>query len=229
MRPDANQPSSRRKTRLLVTFLLAFAVVLSMWAFDFVVALDPVWGSTGIGFHLFVGAAASGAALLVLLGLDTGQGDQRLRHDSGSLLLTFSLLWGYLFWAQFLTIWYANLPSETAFVLRRVASPWNREAIVVVLLSLVVPFLLMLRPGNKSSRRWLRIAAAAQFLGVGLERHLLVVPSLSAASTWPLPVVDVLISLGLGGAFLLAACRSWQRLSLAAPEAGLVSGEQRAG
>jgi hypothetical protein len=217
MRPGGRQQSARRRPYLLVTFLLAFAVVLSVWAFDFVVALDPVWGSTGIGFHLFVGAAASGASLLVLLGLGLGQGqgqdEVRVRHDTGTLLLTLSLLWGYLFWAQFLTTWYANLPSEIGFVLRRMTSPWSLEAVAVVLLCFVVPFSLMLRPRNKSNPRWLGIAAAAQLCGLWLERHLLVVPSLSPTAASPFEVSDLLISLGLAGAFLLAIAGPWKRLA----------------
>ncbi len=212
MRPDGNNPSSLRKRSLLVVFLLAFAVVLSVWSFDFVVAPDPAWSSTGIGFHLFVGAAVSGAALLVLLGTSRGHGDPRLRRDTGSLLLTLSLLWGYLFWAQFLTIWYANLPAETSFVLRRMAAPWKFEAVAVVLLCFVVPFSLMLRPSSRSNVRWLRSAAFAQLIGIGLERHLLVVPSLSAASAQSFAVIDALVLLGLCAAFLLAVGRPWNRL-----------------
>jgi hypothetical protein len=212
MRPEVGSPSARRKTGLLVAFLLAFAIVLSMWAFDFVVAIDPVWGSTGIGFHLFVGAAASGAALLVVLELSLGQGDQRVRRDTGTLLLTFSLLWGYLFWAQFLTTWYANLPSEIGFVLRRMTYPWSLEGIAVVLLCFVVPFLLMLRPRYRSERGWLRTAALSQFFGIWLERHLLVAPSLRGATALII-VAEILICLGLAGAFLIAICRPWRLLA----------------
>jgi len=216
MRPGDSPSAAPRGARTLVVFLVVFAVVLSIWSFDFVVALDPTWASTGIGFHVFVGAAASGAGLLILLSLGWGRLDKRLRHDCGTLLLTLTLLWGYLFWSHFLTIWYANLPAETAFVLRRMTPPWKLEAAAVILLCFVVPFALMMRPRNKSNPRWLGIAAAAQIGGLWLERHLLVLPSLSPASGSSFDPLGGLVSLGLAAAFLLAVGRPFMRLRTAA-------------
>jgi len=203
--PEAREP---RSSRTLVAFCLLFAVVLSCWAFDFILGPDPEWSSTLIGPHLFVGAAASGASMITLLGLASGRLEHKLRRDLGALVLTMSVLWGYLFWSQFLPIWYGNLPSEIAFVLRRMTGAWRFEAALVVLLSFVVPFVLLLGSRGKASARALAVATVAQLLGVWLERHLLVLPSLGLAGAGPFDLCGALVALGTLGAFVLTTARS---------------------
>jgi Ni/Fe-hydrogenase subunit HybB-like protein len=202
--PSASEP---RTSRSLVAFCLMFVVVLSIWAFDFVLGPDPEWSSTLIGPHLFVGAAASGAALVTLLGLASGRLDQKVRRDLATLVLTMSVLWGYLFWSQYLPIWYGNLPSEIAFILRRTTGGWRTEAAIVVVLCFVVPFALLLGARGKASTRALKIALVAQLLGLWLERHLLVVPSLTPAGAGPFDLCGVLVALGTLGAFVLTTTR----------------------
>lgn len=202
-----------RPSALLVGFCLIFVVVLSFWGFDFVLGPDPEWSSTLIGPHVFVGAAASGAALVVVLGLLAGQLDEKLRRDLGALMVTMSVLWGYLFWSQYLPIWYANLPPEIAFVLRRSAGGWGIEAGLVALFCFAIPFALLLGERGKTSARALGAAAGSQLLGLWLERHLLVVPSLSPESTSPLDLRGALIALGMLAAFLLTTAKAIRRVA----------------
>jgi hypothetical protein len=201
-------PYAPRSSRTLVAFCLTFAVVLSFWAFDFVLGPDPEWASTLIGPHVFVGAAVSGAALVTLLGLLGRRLDAKVRRDMGALILTMSVLWGYLFWSQYLPIWYGNLPSEITFVIRRTTAGWRAEAAIVVLLCFAVPFVTLLSSRAKASARALGTAAVAQLAGIWLERHLLVVPSLSPAGAAPFDACGVLIALGALGAFLLTTAKS---------------------
>jgi Ni/Fe-hydrogenase subunit HybB-like protein len=215
-RADGALPASRepRSSKTSVAFCLVFAVVLSFWAFDFVLALDPEWASTLIGPHLFVGAAVSGAALVTLLGLLAGRLDAKARRDVGTLILTMSVLWGYLFWSQYLPIWYGNLPAEISFVIRRTTGGWRGEAAMVVLLCFAIPFVLLLGSRAKASARALGTAAVAQLLGIWLERHLLVVPSLSPAGAAPFDACGVLVAFGALGAFLLATAKSLRAASV---------------
>jgi Ni/Fe-hydrogenase subunit HybB-like protein len=208
--PAASEP---RSGRTLVGFCLLFAVVLSFWAFDFVLGSDAEWSSTLIGPHIFVGAAASGAALLVLLGLVSGRMDAKVRRDLAALVLTMSILWGYLLWSQYLPIWYGNLPTETAFIIRRTTRGWRIEAMLVVLLCFLIPFVLLVGSKGKSSARALGIAVVSQLVGIWLERHLLVAPSLSPAGASPFDLCGVLVGLGILGAFVLATGKSHASLA----------------
>lgn len=205
-RSVAHRPSPRRA----VVFCLVYAVVLSFWAYDFVLGLDPRWVSTLIGPHLFVGAFLSGMGLLAVLGLASGRLEAAQRHDLGKLLFGFSIFWAYLLWSQYLPIWYGNLPDEVGFVLKRTSAPWRTAAIAVVVLTLVVPFVVLLPERAKRSRAVLAGIAALQLLGLWLERHLLVAPSLLRSGEPALDPRDIAIALGVLAAFVLSIGRAPQ-------------------
>ena len=203
-RNEAGLPSVRAS----VIYLLLFAVVLSAWAFDFVLGPTPNFGSTLAGPYVFVGAFVSGAGAVILLGVAGGVLSDKQRLDASGLVLTLAIFWAYLFWSQYLTIWYANLPDEVEFALRRSIDGWGVVVLAVVLLVFVVPFLGLLRPGGRRSRRVLIIVLSAQLVGLWLNCVLMVVPSLSPPGSPPMGVRDLLIALGMLGGLALSVAPS---------------------
>jgi hypothetical protein len=201
-RPAGTAPLTRRTS---VIYLLLFAVVLSIWAFDFILGPAPDWaGNTLIGPYVFVGSFIAGAGVVTLLGVARGVLSNRQRVDAGSLLLTLAVFWAYLFWSQYLTVWYANLPDETSFALRRSVDGWGVVVAAVVLLVFAVPFLSLIHPRGRQSSRVLGAVVVAQLVGLWLNCNLLVVPSLSPRGSPPLGLRDLLIALGMLGAFALS-------------------------
>jgi len=207
LRPDAGKPS----TGAAVVYCLLFAVVLSVWAFDFVIGPAPAFQSTIIGPYLFMSAFTAGTGFLALRALHDHDLDEKQRRDMGSFMLALSIFWGYLFWSQYLTIWYGNLPDEVAFALRRDGF----VVLGVVLLVFAVPFLTLLHPKTRSSARALRWILGAQLVGLWLSCQVLVVPSLAPTWTPALEIRDILIALGVYGAGLLSSARAPQSSALA--------------
>jgi hypothetical protein len=199
-RPRKGSPTLRAS----VTYLLFFAVVLSIWAFDFVLGPTPDFGSTLIGPYVFVGSFIAGTSVVMLLGVTRGVLSDKQRVDASGLILTLAIFWAYLFWSQYLTIWYGNLPDEVTFALRRGVDGWGLLVLAVVFLVFVVPFLGLLRPNGRRSSRVLAMVLVAQLLGLWLNCVVMVVPSLSAAGSPPLGARDLLIALGMLGAFALS-------------------------
>jgi hypothetical protein len=119
------------------------------------------------------------------------------------LILALSIFWAYLFWAQYLTIWYGNLPEEVAFALRRVEGGWGVVVMAVIGLVFILPFVTLLHPSGRRSARVLGAVVALQLVGFWLDCHLLIVPSLTPGDAPVLCIRDVLIALGLLGAFAL--------------------------
>ncbi len=189
---------------LAITYCITYAVVLSLWAFDFVLGPDPVWGSTLIGGYVFMAAFLAGTAEVVLLGMALGVLGDRERRDAGALVFALSIFWAYLFWSQFLTMWYANLPEEIGFGLRRAVDGWGWVVLSVIALVFVVPFVALLHPAGRRSRSFFGSVLAAQLVGLWLDCHLLVVPSLSPRGASPVTVRDLLVAAGMLGAFALS-------------------------
>jgi hypothetical protein len=205
--------SRRARSRLAPAILLLYAVVLSQIAFDWVMSLDPRWYSSLLGAYFFVGNGYLGIAALVVLavwgrsrlGLASALGPGRF-HDLGKLLLGFAMLWTYLFFTQYLVIWYGNLPEETEFLIRRGAlgGPWGPVAVVVLLACFALPFTALLsREVKRRPSRLLAVALVAA-LGLWLERYLLVVPSLWRGDGLPMGLPELAITAAFLAAFTLS-------------------------
>ncbi len=102
----------------------------------------------------------------------------RQLHDLGKLTLAFCVFTGYLFYAQFNTIWYGNLPEETRYVILRVKlSPWEPLAWVILFMILIIPFFVLLSRKVKLKRGPMIGLTLLILVGMWLERFILVAPS----------------------------------------------------
>jgi Ni/Fe-hydrogenase subunit HybB-like protein len=204
LRSRPGRPEQRSRA-VAVTYCLIYAVALSVWAFDFVLAPDPIFESTLVGPYVFMAAFIAGTGVATLLGLARGALSEGQRRDAGAMVLALSIFWVYLFWSQYLTIWYGNLPQETVFALRRAQGGWGAVLLTVIGLVFAVPFVMLLNPRGRRSSRVLASVLVLQLIGLWLNCHLLVVPSLAADGTPPLELRDVFIALGMLGAFALSS------------------------
>jgi len=127
-------------------------------------------------------------------------------HDLGKLLFAFTFFWGYIWFCQFMLIWYTNMPEETGYYALRHAGGWEPIAILNVLLNWTVPFLLLLSARAKQRPRVLWLACVVILVGRLVDLHLAIVqPSLGASPA--LRLSDVALPVGACGAFLW----SWRR------------------
>ena len=206
---DAEREASQRiQDRLAPAILIAYAWVFTLIAFDFFMSLDPHWFSTLAGGYYFIGNLFIGFAFLSMLAvwsrnrpdLSKYVGANQL-HDVGKLLFGFCILWAYLFWSQYLVIWYGDLPEETEFVYHRMHGAWAPVAWTVFAMVFVIPFLVLLSRRVKTSARGLATIALVGFAGMWLERFILVSPSLWHDEGVPLGLIELLVTLGTAGLF----------------------------
>ena len=106
----------------------------------------------------------------------------------------------YLFWSQYLPIWYANMPEETWWVFIRFEQPWRPFAFTVFFMIFLIPFLGLMNKTTKSSPFWLSLFTLIVMSGVLLERHVLVMPSLSPEKVW-IGLPEAGVTLGFLGVF----------------------------
>jgi Ni/Fe-hydrogenase subunit HybB-like protein len=194
-----------RMTIIGVLYIMAYALVLSLLAFDLVMSADPQWISTLFGPYAFVKAFYLGLGGLIIVAavvhLRHGEASSLNPshfHDLGKLFFGFCMLWADFFYCQFLVIWYGNLPEETSYIIQRTMTlPWSRLAWAVFILSFIVPFLILLNKQVKTRPRFMISLCSLVFVGIWLEHYLLLSPSLSPkAVSIPISIVDVLIALG---------------------------------
>lgn len=197
--------------RLAPIYVVVYALVATIVAFDGIMALQPHWFSNLLGGWYFMGSFLGGHTLLVLLlfygrrqlGIEDLVSPKQ-RHDLGKLCFGFTVFWAYLMWAQFLVIWYGNLPEETGFVFARLWGPWRPIGTVVLFGMFIIPFWGFISVAAKKSRFFLPFFAIISLVSLWLERYLLVTPSVTteAGPAFGLPELGpLLLFLGL---FLLA-------------------------
>jgi hypothetical protein len=207
---DDRERIERRLSRLAVAFCLLYAWLFSLIAFDLVMSLAPYWISNLFGAFFFMGALLTGLTMLGLmtvywrwrLGLRDVIGRQQF-HDLGKLVFGFSVFWAYLVFSQLLVIWYGNLREETSFVFYRLWGDWQPLSIMVGLMVFLIPFWGLIWVKSKVTAFTFSLFLLISFLGVWLERYLLVQPSLTEHVP-PIGLPEVGISLGFLGLFLLA-------------------------
>ena len=107
-------------------FLVFFAVFSSTSSWDWLMSIDVHWFSTLFGWYTFAGMWCSTMVVLVLLTLYLKSlgylpkvNDSHI-HDLGKWTFATSFLWSYLWFSQFMLIWYANIPEETTYYLMRI-------------------------------------------------------------------------------------------------------------
>jgi hypothetical protein len=205
---EAREDICWRAQRVLSPVIgILYAFVLSLLAFDLIMSLDPHWYSTLFGAYYFMGSFYLALAALYFLSF-LSRNAFELReiihphhlHDLGKLVFAFCIFTGYLFYVQFLVIWYGNLPEETRYVILRVKlTPWEPLAWVVLATTFAVPFLMLLRRKIKMAPLPMMIVSGIILAGMWVERFLLVAPSIWEGEGIPLGFLEILITGGFAG------------------------------
>ncbi len=201
--------SYRRLARLAPASVLLYAFVMSIFAFDWAMSLEPHWFSTIFGAWFFMGALWGGVAASAWAtvyakrqepDLNRLMGVQQL-HDLGKLSFAFTVFWAYLFWSQYLVIWYGKLPWEQAWIIHRAEAPWSGLTVLTLVLCFVIPFAGLIGRKAKMTPWILRLFATVILVGLWLERYLMVVPSIHDGDP-TITVLEPAIGLFFLGLFL---------------------------
>jgi hypothetical protein len=189
-----------RGTSFAAPGLIVMGVTATFASFDWMMSIEPEWGSSIYGLLVISGAllAALAAAALVPAG-------ENARRDLGSLLTAGILLWAYLSFMQFLIVWEGDLPSEITWYLKRLEGGWGWAALAIVLGQGLLPFLALLWPPIKRSRWGLASVCGLLLAAHLLESWWLVLPGFDVPEmTWFAPAA----TLAIGG--LSAALFTWR-------------------
>ncbi len=205
-------PPADRKFRVLSgPGVLAYAITITFASFDWVMSLDPHWYSTIFGLLFMVGQGLTGIAFTAILAfvisrrppMDAVLSAEKI-HDYGKLMLTFTMLWAYLAYSQFLLVWSPNLPEEITYYIRRLQTGWLGLSVIILLGVFVIPYCLLLSRGLKRSASRLAYLGLFVFVMRYVDLYWMVMPTLHAepAVHW----LDLATAAGLMGLWIAAFC-----------------------
>jgi hypothetical protein len=182
-----------RARRFAPVFMVIFAITITVVAFDWISSLDPAWYSDVFGVYIFAGTFLAGLASTTLAVLRLKQqgklSDIRPDHlyNLGGFLFAFIVFWSYIGFAQYLLMWYADLPEEVFWYKTRLDGMWGTLILILAIVHFLIPFFLLIPRAAKSTPKSL-IWIAGLVLGAHwLDLYWMIFPALGKGPVfgWP--------------------------------------------
>lgn len=174
-----------KKVYWSAVFIVVFAASTSVAAWDWVMSIDTHWFSTMFGWYNFASWFAAGLAAITLAVLtlkDMGYFktlNEHHIHDLGKFMFAFSIFWTYIWFSQFLLIYYAHIPEETVYFNARL-NAWGGKYKFLFFANLVInfafPFLILMTKEAKRTTRILKVVAFALLIGHYLDFYMMIMP-----------------------------------------------------
>ncbi len=176
---------------LSAAFTVIFGFTFSMFSWDQMMSIDAHWYSTIFSIYNFATGWVSALSIVYLFThYLRGKGylniaNDEHQHDLGKFMFAFSVFWTYMWTAQFLLIWYANIPEEVAYYKERLFGSYQFLFYFVVLINFLVPFFFFMRRDWKRSKIAGYFVASLILLGHWLDVYLMVMPGSMNLATNP--------------------------------------------
>ncbi len=162
-------------------FLVFFAVFSSTLAWDWLMSIDAHWFSTLFGWYVFSGmwvsAMITGVVMVLYLKRKgyLPQVNNSHIHDMGKWVFAVSFLWTYLYFSQFMLIWYSNIPEEVTYFQQRINEHpglmWT-----TFFINFAVPMVLLMSRDAKRNPRFLIGVGTVIFIGHWMDINMIVMP-----------------------------------------------------
>jgi hypothetical protein len=218
---------TRANVRLSAVFLVLFGITVTLASVDWVMSLEFHWFSTIFGVYNFASLFFSGLAAVILIALWLeragplqGVLSESHLHDLGKLLFAFSVFWAYIWFSQYMLIWYTDIPEETSYFVLRQKTAWLPLFILNLVLNFVIPFLVLIRRDTKRQRQAIGLVAAIVLLGRWLDVYLMIFPGVVGPSpTFGLWEIGMTLGgIGAFGLVLAAVLKGAPAVPVADPE-----------
>lgn len=164
-------------------FIVFFALTVgSTIPWLWLMSIDAHWYSTMYSWYTFASTFVAGMSLIALFVVYLkNQGyleyvTEEHLHDIGKFMFAFSVFWTYLWYSQFMLIWYANIPEETVYFKTRMQGPYRAIFFINLIANFVLPFLLLIRRGSKRNYTTMAFLAVLIILGHWIDFYQMVMP-----------------------------------------------------
>jgi len=195
-------------------FLVVFALtVMSTTPWLWLMSIDAHWFSTMYSWYTFASTFVSGMALIALFviflknrGYLEYTTEEHL-HDIGKFMFAFSIFWTYLWFSQYMLIWYSNQPEETKYFEPRVEGAYRGIFFLNIIINFIAPLLLLMKRGAKRNYTTMTILAVVIIFGHWLDFFQMVQPGLSRDHV-PNMLYDLGVGLGFVGLIMFVTGKS---------------------
>ncbi len=205
---DGDKAHTQKSVRWSAAFLYLGGIAFVIASFDWIMSVEPHWFSTIFGFYNFAGMFDAGLAfmIIVLIFLRRGGYLPELKndhlHELGRYLFAFTTFWVYIWFSQHMLIWYANLPEETGYYLKRHFGSFGVLAVLNICLNWLIPFTILLFRKTKRSEKSLLLASAIVLVGHWTDLYMMIFPPLLDTAVPVFGLLEIGIVVGIVGVTL---------------------------
>ena len=180
---DINDNSNFKKNfRISAAFLVFYIYTESMMSWDWIMSVDPHWFSTLFGWYVFASMFVSGITVIALItiylkakGLMEFVNDSHL-HDLAKFMFGISVFWTYLWFSQFMLIWYANIPEEVTYFVTRIED-YKLPFFGMLILNFIFPFLVLMNSDYKRVPWFIVMAGIVILIGHYIDVFNMIMPA----------------------------------------------------
>jgi hypothetical protein len=208
-------------------FIVWFALTaMSVTPWLWLMSLDAHWYSTMYSWYSFASTFVAGLALITIFVVYMkNQGyleytNEEHLHDLGKFQFAFSIFWTYLWFAQYMLIWYSNQPEETIYFIPRITSSHHSGAYsglywFMFTINFIAPILLLMRRGSKRSFTMMTFMSIVILFGHWLDFYQMVFASVSPEHV-ELNLFDFGVAAGFVGLIMFSTGRAMAKFPLLA-------------
>ncbi|MBA6152233.1 quinol:cytochrome C oxidoreductase [Gelidibacter maritimus] len=219
---DNAEPGDKRNFkksfRIAAGFLVFFIYTESIMSWDWIMSVDPHWFSTLFGWYVFSGMIVAGVTVIAMLtiylkgkGLLPLVNDSHI-HDLAKYMFGFSIFWAYLWFSQFMLIWYANIPEEVVYFAARIEH-YKLPFFGMLVLNFVFPFLVLMHSDYKRVPWFVMMGGVIILVGHYVDLFVMIMPA-TVVDRWYIGIPEIGSILLLGGLFMLVVFTSLSKAPL---------------
>lgn len=187
-------------------FLVFFLVSESMMSWDWIMSVDPHWFSTLFGWYVFASFFVSGITMIALVTIYLkSRGyleyvNSSHLHDLAKFMFGISIFWTYLWFSQFLLLWYSNIPEEVTYYVSRIRD-YKILFFGMLFLNFVFPLLVLINTDYKRIK-WLVFTAGVVILaGHYVDFYVMIMPA-TVGNQWSIGITEISAVLFFLGLFI---------------------------
>ncbi|PQJ75657.1 quinol:cytochrome C oxidoreductase [Polaribacter gangjinensis] len=189
-----------------VIFLVIFMLTESMMSWDWIMGLDPHWFSTLFGWYVLASLLVSALTVIAFVtiylrskGVLPSVNDSHI-HDLAKFMFGFSVFWTYLWFSQFLLIWYADIPEETTYFVARF-NEYKLPFLSMVVMNFVFPILLLINSDFKSIPWFVVLGGIVILTGHYVDFYVMIMPA-TVGDQWSFGIPEISALLFFLGIFI---------------------------
>ena len=218
---DVNDNSNFKKNfRISAAFLVFYIYTESMMSWDWIMSVDPHWFSTLFGWYVFASMFVSGITVIALItiylkskGLMEFVNDSHM-HDLAKFMFAISIFWTYLWFSQFMLIWYADIPEEVTYFVTRIED-YKLPFFGMLAMNFIFPFLVLMNSDYKRIPWFIVMAGIVILLGHYMDVFNMIMPA-TVGDRWFIGLPEISAVLLFLGLFMLIVFYSLSKAPLLA-------------